>query len=355
MAQSPLRGRSALTLAGLAAIAGLPGLALAQPSTDGGPYHLTQTAKVGGAGGFDYVYADSGAHRLYAPRGDRIPVYDLDSLKPVGEIAGTKSVHGVAVDSKTHHGFSSSKPVVMWDSGTLETIKTIEVKGAPDGIFCDPATDRIFVLSHRDPNVTVIDANDGSVVGTVDLGGAPEQGATDGMGRLYIDVEDKDQVAVVDAHTLKVITHYELGGKGSTPAGLALDPKNGLLFVCCRTPATCVVLAADDGHYIANLPLGAGTDGATFNAKTGEVFSSQGDGTLTVIKVNGGKNVAVEQTVKTQLGAKTCTLDENTGRILLITAKFGPGAATAPGAPVSRRPRRGPMVPDSFTILAVGR
>jgi len=214
-----------------------------------------------------------------------------------------------------------------------------------------------LVLSHRAPNLTVIDARDGSIAGTIDLGGAPEQGASDGKGQLYFDVEDKDQVAVVDAKTLKVTAHYDLGGKGGGPAGLALDAKNHILFVLCRNPATCVILNADNGQIITTLPIGAGTDGGAFNPDTMEAFSSQGDGTLTVIKENAPDNFAVEQTVSTLVGAKTCTLDATTNRILLITAKFGPlPAATAPSTgPGSRRPRRGPMVPDSFTILTVGR
>src|ERR1019366_2457912 len=153
------------------------------------------------------------------------------------------------------------------------TIKTIDVQGNPDGIFFDAFNERIYDLSHGAPNVTVIDAKDGSIVGTIDLGGAPEQGASDGRGHLYFDVEDKDTVAVAVAGPPKVPAHYELGGKGGPPAGLALDTKNNRLFVCCRNPATCVVLNADDGKIVATLPIGGGTDGATFNPATMEAFS----------------------------------------------------------------------------------
>ena len=338
-------------------------LAQAQTPAADGPYKVVNTAKVGGAGGFDYVYADADGRKLYIPRGNRVTVFDLDTLKPAGEIANTNGVHGAAVDPKTHHGFCSSRPVVMWDTQTLATIKTIDVQGGPDGIFFEPATERVYILSHRAPNVTVIDPRDGSVVGTIDLGGAPEQAASDGQGRVWIDLEDKDQVAVVDATTLKVTAHYDLGGKGG-PAGLALDAKNHVLFAYCRNPAVCVVLNADNGHILTTLPTGSGVDGATFNPATLEAFSSQGDGTLTVIKENSPTDFAVEQNVATKAGAKTCTLDAKTGQILLITAEYGPAPAPA-AAPAGatppangqgpRRGRRGPMVPDSFTILAVGR
>ena len=312
------------------------------------PYELRTTAKVGGTGGFDYVYADADGRRLYVPRGNRVTVYDLDTLQAAGEIPNTPNVHGAAVDPQSHHGFSSSKPAVMWDTRTLATLKTIEVEGGPDGILFDPATARVFILSHRAPNVTVLDAKDGSIVGTIDLGGAPEQAVSDGQGRVYIDIQDKDKVAVVDARTLKVTATYDLGGQGGGPAGLALDSKNHRLFVCCRKPATCVILNADDGTILATLPIGAGPDGAAFNRDTLEAFSSQRDGTLTVNKENSPTSFAVAQTVATMLGARTCTLDAKTGRIILITAETTPPPADAPKG---TRPQ---MVPDSFTILVVG-
>jgi DNA-binding beta-propeller fold protein YncE len=177
-----------------------------------GPYKVLQTAKVGGEGGFDYVYADDAARKLYVPRlgpAGQINVFDLDTLKPVGVIANA-SAHGVAVDAKSQHGFGSSKPVVMFDAKTLATIKTIEVQGGPDGILGDPFNGRVYVLSHSAPNATVIDAKDGTVVGTIDLGGAPEQGVSDGKGYLYIDLEDKGSIAVVDAKTMKVTATYDL-------------------------------------------------------------------------------------------------------------------------------------------------
>jgi len=219
--------------------------------------------------------------------------------------------------------------------------------------------DRLF--SHRSPNVTAIDGRDGSVVGTMDLGGAPEQGASDGKGKLYVDLEDKDAVAVVDVFALKVTGRYELGGKGGGPAGLALDEKNHILFACCRDPHTAVVINADDGKILDALPIGSGCDGALFNPNTMEAFSSQRDGTLTVIKEAGRGHFDVEQTLGTRVGAKTSTLDAKTGRIFLITAEFAPpapqpaGGAAGSGAEAGRGRRRGAMVPDSFTILAVGR
>ncbi|HEX3729361.1 MAG TPA: hypothetical protein VHV47_06125 [Opitutaceae bacterium] len=351
----------ALFAAGLALASAFP--LLAQPAA-GGSYRVLQLEKVGGDGGWDYVYADANGRKLYIPRGNRVTVFDLDTLAPAGEIAGTNSVHGAVVDPKSGHGFCSSRPVVMWDAKTLATIKTIDVQGGPDGILFDAPTDHVFILSHRAPNLTVIDAASGTVAGTVDLGGAPEQGASDGQGRLYFDIEDKSQVAVVDAKSLQVLAKYDLSSKAQGPAGLALDAKRGVLFSYCRNPAACVILGAADGHIIASLPIGSGCDGAEFNADTGEAISSQGDGTLTFIKADTSGQYAVEQTVQTKAGARTSTLDAKTGRVLLITADMQPApaepaaASPAPAAgeqPPRPRRGRGRMVPGSFTIVVVGR
>jgi DNA-binding beta-propeller fold protein YncE len=337
----------------MAGIAVLVSLGLAQQGSTAG-YKVVKTAKVGGAGGWDYVYADVEARRLYIARTGQTPrvnVYNLDTLEPDGEIP-TKNSHGVVVDSKSHHGFISSKPILMFDSKTLIPIKMIEVQGNPDGMLYDPSDQRAYILSHVAPNVTAINAKDGSVIGTVDIGGEPEQAATDGKGHMYVDVEDKANIAVIDTKTLMVTAHYDLAGKGATCSGLALDARNHILFAACRNPANMVILNAEDGKILDTLPIGNGTDGAGFNPKTMEAFSSQGDGTLTIIKENSPTSFAVEQTVQTMNGARTSTLDTKTNRIILIAAEFGP--PTPPKEPGGRA-GRGQIVPDSFTILAVGK
>jgi DNA-binding beta-propeller fold protein YncE len=325
------------------------------PAASAGPYTVLKTRKVGGAGGFDYVYADVAARRLYIPRsgnpGARVTVFDLDSFDSLGVIANTNA-RGAAVDPRSNHGFASSKPVAMWDSKTLAPIKTIDVQGGPDGILFDRFNGRTWVFSHSAPNATVIDAATGSVVGTVDLGGAPEQAVTDGKGRIYVDIEDRDSVAVIDAKTLTVLKKYSLGGKGGTPAGLAFDVKNDILFVACRNPATMVIMSAKDGHIISTLPIGNGTDGAVFNPATNEAFSSNGDGTLTIIREVSPTEFVIAQTVPTTRGAKTLTLDTRTNRIVLIAAEYGP---TPPPPTDGSRPARAPMIPGSFAIWLVGR
>jgi DNA-binding beta-propeller fold protein YncE len=328
-------------LTGLLALSGLVAYTSAAFAQDAKPYSIVNSSQTLGTGGTDYVYADNADRQLYIPRGNQVLVFDLDTLKSIGSITNARA-RGVAVDPVSGHGFSSSSPVVMWDTKTLKTMKTIPVEGRPDGIHFEPLTERIYVLSHSAPNVTVIDAKDGSVVGTIDLGGAPEQGESDGAGRFYVDLEDKDQVAVVDVKTLAVTAKYDLAGKGGGPGGLGLDVKNHILFAMCHDPATCVVLSATDGKILATLPIGTGTDGGGFNPNTMEAFSSQGNGTLTIIKENSPTDFAVEQTVRTKSGARTCTLDTKNNQIILITIEPAPSTNTTPATVAAAAPAATP-------------
>lgn len=335
------------------AMAMAPSSGWVRPALGAAPYRVLKTLKVGGEGAFDYVFADVAARRLYIPRrgtAPRISVFDLDTLEVVGEIPNV-GARGVAIDPASHHGFATSKPVAMWDAKTLAPIKTIDVQGDPDGILFDAFNRRIYDLSHSAPEATVIDANDGLVVGTIDLGGEPEQAVSDGKGHLYVDIEDKDNIAVVDAKTLNVTAHYDLAGKGGRCGGLAMDVKNHLLFSACRNPQNMVILNADDGKIIISLPIGKNVDGAVFNPNTMEAFSSQADGTLTVVREKTPTSFVVEQTVQTVPFAKTLTLDSKTNRILLIAAEFAP----PPARPAGGSPGQRQMVPDSFSILVVGR
>jgi hypothetical protein len=337
----------------------LAGMSLAQLAPTAGPYKATKT-KVGGEGGTDYIYADADARRLYIARTGkdtpRVTVFNLDTLAPEPDIPGTNA-HGVVVSTKSSHGFVSSKPIQMFDSKTLMPIKTIEVMGNPDGMLYDAFNDHVYILSHQAPHVTVINAADGAVLGTIDLGGMPEQAASDGKGHIYIDVEDKANIAVVDAKTMMVTAHYDLTGSGGTCAGLAMDAKNNILFAACRMPANMVILSATDGKIITTLPINGGTDGALFNPNTMEAFSSHSDGTLVVIKENSPTSFAVEQVVQTMPGARTSTLDSKTNRVITMASETSPPPAPAPGAPApsGRGGGRGQVVPGSFSIIVVGK
>jgi DNA-binding beta-propeller fold protein YncE len=267
----------------------------------------------------------------------------------------------VTVDTATHHGFSSSAQVGMFDTETMKKIKSIEVQGRPDGILLEPLTDRVCIFSHEAPSITVIDPKDGSVVGTVEVGGAMEQAQSDGQGKLYADVENEKKIAVVDVKTLKVITKYDLGDSAGEPGGLGLDVKNHILFAMCANPNVCVVVNADDGKVLTTLPIGKGTDGGGFNPATMEAFSSQRDGTLTIIKETSPTSFAVEQTLQTKAGCKTSSLDTRNNRIVLICTERSPQTDPATPAPAAdesagqRRGGRGRGGPGFLDVLFVGR
>jgi DNA-binding beta-propeller fold protein YncE len=343
--------KTLLFVLSVAGIGLLTGTGRAQTGT---PYKVLDTVQLMGNGGIDYVYADNDARRVYVPRGGNTYVFGLDSHKYIGTITNIGG-HGVAIDTATHHGFSSSPQIGMFDTQTMQKIKSIEVQGRPDGILLEPLTDRVFVFSHAEPSITVIDPKEGSVVGTVEIGGAMEQAQSDGQGKLYADVENEKKIAVVDVKTLKLITKYDLGSDAGEPGGLGLDVKNHILFAMCARPDVCVVLNAENGKVLATLPIGSGTDGGGFNPETMEAWSSQRDGTLTIIKENSPTSFTVEQTVQTKPGCKTSSLDTKNNRIVLICTERMPGAAaaetTAPAG--QRRGSRGG--PGNLDVLWVGR
>jgi DNA-binding beta-propeller fold protein YncE len=332
----------------------LAGNVLAQTDT---PYKVLDTVQLMGNGGIDYVYADNDARRVYVPRGGNTFVFDLDSHKYIGTVTNIGG-HGVAIDTATHHGFSSAGKIGMFDTETMQKTKDIDVQGRPDGILLEPLTDRVYVFSHQSPSITVIDPRDGSVVGSVEVGGAMEQAQSDGQGKLYVDVEDEKKIAMVDVKTLRVITKYDLGDKAGEPGGLGLDVKNHILFAMCANPDVCVVLNADDGKVLTTLPLDGGTDGGGFNPATMEAWSSQRNGTLTIIKENSPTSFVVEQTVTTKQGCKTSSLDTKNNRIVLICTERLPQAATpAPdtNAPAGQRRGGGRGGPGNLDVLWVGR
>jgi hypothetical protein len=330
-------------------------VATAQQPSD--PYKVLKTAKAGGDGGYDYIFADSKARRLYIPRGGesgQLTIFNLDTLEPAGAIPNVSS-GGATVDPKSHHGFSTTKPVTMWDAKTLKIIKTIDVDGRPDGILTDPYNSRVWVLSHQPPHATIIDAASGAVVKTLDLGGAPEQAVSDGRGTMYINITDKANIAVVDSKNLTVTAHYDVSSKGTGGSGLALDAKNHILFAYYRQPTPVVIIVnAKTGDIITTLPTGMGVDTVTFNPSTQEAISAEFAGSMTFIKENTPTSFTVEQTLQTMVGAKTLALDTKTGHLLTMAAEYGPPAPDAKPGPAGRPPR-GPMIPGSFTILMIGK
>src|SRR5438128_603962 len=345
------------------------GVSWAQKPSSGGPYKVLKTAKVGGEGNWDYIYADTAGRRLYIPRRGTAPevapeipthlsIFNLDTLEPMGEIDGVGG-NGAAVDPKSGHGFTSSRPVSMFDTKTLKLIKTIAVAPAqPDGIVFDAFNDRVYVFSHPTKDASVIDSKDGNVLGTIDLGGVPEQGVPDGKAMLYVVMQDpQSSVTAVDVKTMKAVAHYPFGDIGGCN-GLALDIKNSVLFAACarsgNPPAPqpkMVIMSAKDGKILTILPLAGGSDGAAFNPATMEAYSTHGNGTLTVVKEKRPTSFEVEQNLDTMVGARTITFDSKTNHILTMSIERGPAGPPPPGG---GRGTPGTPVPGSFTILVVG-
>ncbi len=317
------------------------------------PYQVLATTQLMGSGGIDYVTADSAGRRVYVPRGGNTFVFDLDGHQYLGTVTNLGG-RGVVVDPATHHGFGSSSPVGMFDTVTLQKLKDIPVTSRPDGICLEPFTGKVLILSHTSPGITLIDPQAGTVTGTIDVGGALEQAQSDGQGKLYVAVEDENKIAVVDLKTQKVLAKYDLGEKGEGPAGLGLDLKNHRLFAMCHSQ-NCIILDADDGKILATLPIGNGTDGGGFNPNTMEAFSSQRDGTLTIIKESSPTNFVVAQTVQTKPGCKTCSLDPKSNQIVLICTERAPQAAADTNAPAGAPRGGGRGGPGNLDVLWVGR
>jgi hypothetical protein len=358
--------RVLVALAAVIAILATGGLSGQESSS--GPYKILKKVQAGGEGGFDYIFADVQDRRLYVPREGPagLMVFNLDTLDSAGSIPSI-AAGGAAVDPESHHGFSTTKPITMWDSQTLKVVKTIDVDGRPDGIMYDPYNERIWIFSHQPPYATVIDGKDGTVVGTIDLGGAPEQGVSDGHGTVYVNISNMANIAVVDAKDLKVTAHYDVSSKGTGGSGLALDAKNHILFAYYRQPSSNVIIVdAKDGHIITTLPTGMGVDTAVFDPNTMEAISGERAGEMTFIKENSPTDFTVEQTLQTMPVAKTVTLDTKTNHVFTMTAEFGP-APTPPPAPATPPPGgerggregfrggRAPMIPGTFTVFMVGK
>jgi len=318
--------------------------------SSGPGYHIAKKTVLGGEGGWDYLYCDSAARRIYLSRSTHVMVVDADSYAIVGDIPNTPGVHGIAIVSDLNKGFISNgrdNSVTIFDLKTLKETGRVAVGKNPDAIMYDPASKRIFTFNGGSQDTTAIDASMGKVVGTVALGGKPEFAVSDEKGHVYVNIEDKSEVAQLDANKLAVDARWSLA-PGEEPSGLAIDRKNHRLFSVCSNKLM-VVLNSDNGKVVTTLPTGSGTDAAAFDPDTGFAFSSNGEGTLTVVHEDSPNKFTVAESVPTQRGARTMTLDQKTHRLFSVSAEYGPTPA-----PTTERPRpRAPMIPGTFTLLVL--
>jgi len=321
----------------------------------GPEYHVIQTYKVGGEGGWDYLTADATARRLYISRGTHVMVLDLDSGKSVGDIADTPGVHGIALAPELGKGFTSNGregTVTVFDIKTLAPIgEKVKVGGEnPDAILYDPATKRVFTFNGRSHDATAIDASDGKVLGRIPLDGKPEFAASDAKGEIFVNIEDKSELTAIDPQKLEVKKTWPLA-PCTEPSGLSIDRKHRRLFVGCDNKMLAVV-DADSGKVLATPAIGEGVDATAFDDETELAFASCGqDGVLTVIKEESPDKFSVVENVATQKSARTMAVDTKTHNAYTVAAQFGPRPAPTPQNP------RGypPVLPDSFVVLVVGK
>ena len=313
------------------------------------PLSIVDKWKIGGEGGWDYLLADSAAHRLYVTHGSRVEVLDTMTGKSVGAITGLKGTHGVALDDAGKFGYISdgrANAVVVFDRASLATVATIPAGTNPDGILFEPVTKTVWAFNGASKDVSVIDTASRKVIATVALPGKPEFPAADGAGNVYDNIEDKGVIVRLDAKSPKITATWPLGLE--SPSGLAIDRARHRLFAVCDGKKMGVVDYLT-GKVIATPAIGDGPDATGYDATTGLAYSSNGEGTLTVIDAKGGYKVL--QTLSTQPGARTMAWDDATGKVYLVTAEFG----SKPAATAANPRPRAPVLPDSFTVLVVGR
>jgi hypothetical protein len=323
-----------------------------------GSYHLIKKYSFGPALGstseyFDYITVDSSARRVYLSRGTEVTVINADTGALIGNITGFQRDHGVAVATEFGRGFISDGAlgtVTIFGLKTLKVMGRVKADKDADCVVYDPASRRVFAMEGDPHSATAIDARSGSVVGTIELGGAPEFAVADGKGTVYINLESKNEIVALDSHSLRIKSRWPVAPAGG-PTALAIDITHRRLFSAGRDPQMLVVMNADSGKVIQSFPISAGVDAARFDPSTGLIFASTREGKLHIFHEDSPDKYSVVQTVNTEYGAKTMGLDTKTHNVFVDTADFGPSAASTTGG---RRPRRR-TVPGTFRVLVYGK
>jgi DNA-binding beta-propeller fold protein YncE len=313
-----------------------------QPSAS---YRVTQTYTLGGDGSWDYVVPDPPNHRVFVARQNRVMVIDEDSGKLLGEVTGIQGAHGTAIAANSGHGFATSgddRSVVMFDLRTFKTLGRIPAAEDADAIVYDSASNRVLTFNGDAHSSTVIDPEAGSLITNIALGGKPEYGTSAGDGKVYSNLTDTSEVVEIDAKKAVVVRRWSTA-PCKQPVSMAIDTAHHRLFSGCRSG----VMAVSDYHagkVVATVPIGAGVDGAGYDADAGNAFASNADGTLTVIHQDTPDLYHVIENVPTPQGSRNMGFDPTNHRVFVVSAKFGP---VPPGA------RRGPVLPGSFTLIII--
>ncbi len=349
---------ASLSIAGLAAEAAQPATsgearqdasAMARPT-----YHVSARYEIGGTDAtYDYLRIDSATRRLYVAHGTRVEVLDADTGARLGQLSNLAGAHGVEIVDRLHRAYATNgldRTVTVFDPRTLEAGKSIKYLGEkPDALQYDPASRMLFVVNGgATGDVSVIDPASGAIADTVDLGGGKlEEIAFDGQGRGFVNDEDKSVVHVFDTKTHRRLASWPLA-PGEAPTGLAIDREHHRLFAACGN-GMLVVMDARNGSVIGSATIGPDPDGAVFDPKTGRVFTSNRDATMSVVGERSPGNYALLQTVMTAPGARTLVRDEKTGRLYLPAGRFGKPPKPTPDKPEPRAP----FIPESFAVIVV--
>ncbi len=326
-------------------------VAQAAQSTESLKFTITNRYNVGGEGGWDLLTFDTKHHHLFISRSSHVQVIDADSGKMVGDIPDTEGVHGIALADDLNLGFTSngkSNSVTVFDLTTLDVVETIKISGlGPDAILYEPISKHIFVFNGHSSNATVIDAITRKEIDTINLPGKPELAVRNHAGNIFVNIEDKNEIVVIDSNTNKILKTFPIGSS-EEPSGLAIDKAHNRLFSVCANNKM-VVLDSETGRIVSELAIGSSPDSAAFDPNLGIAFSSNGDGTLTIIKENDPEHFSVLQNLITQKGARTMAYDLDKHRAYLVTASFG---ETPPATTEHPKPRPA-IIPNSFIVLVV--
>jgi len=316
-------------------------------------YHVIKKIELGGNGFWDYLTVDNTARRLYVSHGTQVIVVDIETDKVVGNIPDTPGVHGIALAPELNRGFIScgqSNTAIIFDLKSLKVLGQVKTGTNPDNILYDSTSKQVFTFNGRSNDATAFDAATGAVKGTIALGGKPESAKLDGKGKIYVNIEDLNEVVEIDSQKLAISKHFSIN-PGEEPTGMAIDIDHHRIFSGCGNKIM-TVLDTETGKVIATVPIGEGCDGVSFDSESGLVFGSNGeDGTLTVVKEFSTGKFEVAQTITTQRGARTITIDPKTHNVYLPVGQFGPPGGSAAGESSPQQSTN----KDSFIIMVVGK
>jgi len=312
-------------------------------------FHILKTFHIQSAGGWDYIAVGPGNNRLYVSHGTQVNILDKTSGDSIGVIENTIGVHGIAFDKSQNKGFTSNgrlNNVTVFDLTTNAVITQISTGANPDAIMYETFTKKIITCNGRGKNLSLIDPVSNKLLDSINVGGKPETAVSNGMGKLFVNIEDKNEIVEVDLKTMVVEAHWPIG-PGEEPTGLVIDKNTNRLFAGCGNKFL-IALSAVTGKVVASMPIGDGCDGVAFDNGSKNIYTSNGEGTMSVFNEKSADKLEAVATVTTKRGARTITIDEQTHWLYLPTADFEKADPNTPNA----RPR---MIPGTFQVLVVGK